>query len=110
MISNANAENIARQREQIIAACAEDWVQASEIQKLLNIGPITARKRIRQMELREEVATRRMKINGRWKLQCRTIGPGYIPPLYETTLDAMPLAECFGGLTYKMPAGTGARL
>lgn len=89
-----------QQYDAVIAACKGAWVRVVDIGKRAGVSDRTAAKALEQAYEDMRVEYRSVKINGRWVDQYRAAPPGYIPPLYQSNLDARPLAEAFGGYTY----------
>lgn len=88
------------QYEATISACAGRWTLPRDIAGQLGVCDRTVQKALNQAYEDMRVEYRSVKINGRWVDQYRAAPPGYIPPLYQSNLDARPLAEAFGGYTF----------
>lgn len=93
-----------KQQARIIADiknfCADEWRYLDDIAAAVGASLNTTRKHSDRLLAEGVLEVRKMKIDERWRNQYRAMPPGYVAPLYHTHLDAWPLAECFGGMTF----------
>lgn len=69
----------------------------------LGSSPQTARKPLRELVEVLRIEEKTIK-NCSW---FKTVPDGYIPPLYQSAMDARPLAETWGGYTFLNSKATG---
>lgn len=87
-------------REDMLAILGEEWLTVHEIAPL--IGVTVARVRQVATELLDERAIQKRVIlrKDRWHHEYKKAPPGYVEPLYESRVDAWPLAQALGNYTF----------
>lgn len=85
----------------LLAVVGDEWVCAKDIARLMGISIKRAHQIVSSLPPDAQLEKRRARVKDRWNVQYRRAREGYVAPLYETELDAWPLARAMGGYTFK---------
>lgn len=91
-----------RSIDAFLECLTDDWKSTVEIASELGV----TRNRVSQIVIAAAgsgapVQRKSVLINNRWQHVFKRPQPGYVEPLYESRMDAWPIAQVWGGYTFK---------
>lgn len=85
----------------MLAVVAAGWMDAHEVAASMSITVARVRQIAQDLKYAQTIQLRRILKNDRWVIEYRLKPPGHVEPLYESRMDAWPLAQVWSGYTYK---------
>lgn len=88
-------------RQAMLAIVADDWMEPRVIAPMMGVTLARVRQIADDLRDAQAIQLRRIKRRGRWIHEYRKTPPGHVEPLYESRMDAWPIAQVWGGYTFK---------
>lgn len=85
----------------MLALIEDRWMSTREIAPLMDVALERVRQVAVDLEYMRAIQKRRILHNNRWIHEYRKAPPGHVEPLYESRMDAWPLAQVWSGYTFK---------